>query len=889
MTQRYKVTVVPHTHWDRAWYVPFEEFRTRLVRLTDKLIAILERDPEFKKFVFDGQTVVLEDYLQIRPHMRDRLANLVKSGRLEVGPWYILPDEFIVSGESLVRTLMLGHSISKEFGKTMKVGYVPDPFGHIGQMPQILEGFGIDNFIFTRGIEGDKSRLKNEFLWEAPDGTKVLALWQRHNYGNASWLGCVMTEPIAARIDMRAALEKIRLAADGLTPHAVTSNILLNNGVDHMEPQPQLPRIVDRANREFPDLKLRIGSFQDFVNGVKSELGRKRLDKVRGELIYSFGDMLHGVYSARMYIKQRNEHCQRLLERYAEPLSALSWLTGSGPYVQDLLWYAWRELLKNHPHDDICGCSVDRVHQDMVNRFDAVDQVGTVVARDAVREIARNVEVKKGAGVPVVAFNPLWFARTELTKATIHLDPEQENWDSIVIRDSSGKEVPHEIVNDEEVFWWEVLKGFKRRAVDVVFTARDVPPFGITTYYVSQGVPKKRAKKYTATRDSFENGFYRLRIERNGTLALYDKKTRSHYSELLIVEDCEDAGDEYNYSPAPKGRRLTSAGARARTRLVRQGIDFAVFQVKLTIRVPASLSDDRKRRSAKLVPISVVHEITCSASSPRIDISTTLENTARDHRLRVLFLTDIKSRTAHVDEHFDVVGRKVALPKPKAGVPPYPTKHQKTFVDLSNGKKGFCVINDGLPEYEIIDEGTQGMLALTLLRSVGWLSRGDLITRHGNAGPSLESPEGQCLGTQTFRYAILAHPGDWRRAQLVEHAHAHNTPIIFSRADILDGAKGARKGRREHIPEQTSFVTLTPTTLVLSAVKKAERRNMLVVRFYNPTGREVAAQLEAFKPIKRAELLNLNEEKIRAVRPTKGGTLKLSCGPKKIVTVGLVF
>ena len=187
--KKYTALLVPQTHWDREWYLPFQEFRIRLVRLTDKLLDILDTDPEYRSFTFDGQTVVLEDYLAIRPQERDHLKKYVEEGRILVGPWYVLPDEFLVSGEAVVRNLMLGHKISEEFGRTMKAGYVPDPFGHVSQLPQILMGFGIGNVFFTRGMGDEADEMHSEFWWEGADGTKVLAVNQVNTYCNAHSVG----------------------------------------------------------------------------------------------------------------------------------------------------------------------------------------------------------------------------------------------------------------------------------------------------------------------------------------------------------------------------------------------------------------------------------------------------------------------------------------------------------------------------------------------------------------------------------------------------------------------------------------------------------------------------------------------------------------------------
>ena len=178
--------VVSHTHWDREWYLTFLEFRIRLVKLIDKLLRICKENPRFASFQLDGQTLPLEDYLAIRPENEKMLAKYISEGKIVVGPWYVLADEFLESAEGIIRNLLIGHKISAKFGATMKIGYVPDTFGHIWQLPQVLRGFGIPFSYVFRGYpplfggfeeyKGKNDDTPLEYLWSAPDGSTVLTL-----------------------------------------------------------------------------------------------------------------------------------------------------------------------------------------------------------------------------------------------------------------------------------------------------------------------------------------------------------------------------------------------------------------------------------------------------------------------------------------------------------------------------------------------------------------------------------------------------------------------------------------------------------------------------------------------------------------------------------------
>src|SRR5436309_12265645 len=178
------VGIVPHTHWDREWYAPFQVFRARLVRLLDELLPLLEHDLSYARFLLDGQTVVVDDYLEVRPEAAETLRRLAATGRLSVGPWMVLMDEFMVSGETIVRDLQLGLRRAVELGGAMPVGYLPDMFGHIAQMPQILRLAGLEHAVVWRGVPSAVDR--TGFWWSAPDGSTVRAEYLPVGYGNGA-------------------------------------------------------------------------------------------------------------------------------------------------------------------------------------------------------------------------------------------------------------------------------------------------------------------------------------------------------------------------------------------------------------------------------------------------------------------------------------------------------------------------------------------------------------------------------------------------------------------------------------------------------------------------------------------------------------------------------
>lgn len=867
--KRWTVIVVPHTHWDRAWYLTFEQFRIRLVRLTDKLINVLNSDSRYKTFVFDGQTVVVEDYLEIRPECADELKRLVQERRIWVGPWYVLPDEFLVSPEALVRNLMVGHKIASRMGRVMKVGYIPDPFGHVAQLPQILQGFGIDSAIFMRGVGDEGEKLRGEFWWVAPDGkTKVLAVHQIGGYCNAVHLGYVRTEA-GFRVDYDAALRRTRELAERMKQYATTSVLLFNNGCDHVEPQPELPDIIAYVNRNWDEGKLRIGTFADFLRLVRSE--RTQFESYEGEFRAGrYNYLLSGVFSARMPIKQANHRVQTLLERYAEPAAALAWLIADQPYPDAHLWYAWRTLMKNHPHDDICGCSIDQVHREDMYRFDLAQQVGEVIARESSEALLKLIDASSTAPSDdyraFAVFNPLPWLRSEVVRITLPADARG------VWRDVAGRILAaYPVRSGNETCWWVKVN--------------NIPALGYTTIYFDQ-TQRRQPQMITdiqAGSDFIENDLYRVTANPNGTVDILDKTTGKLYKGALLFEDAEDAGDEYDYSPITNTQVLTTADERAVISVKQFGPVAATMTVKLNWRLPEGLTEDRHARSSRMRTVPITTTVTLYSGMPRVDFRTTVDNRVKDHRLRVLFPTDIRTDHVIVEGHFHILKRPLELPVGDGWVQkPLPTNHQNAFSEVNDGERGFALINQGLPEYEVRREGDGTTLCLTLLRCVGWLSRGDLLTRAGNAGPSIPTPDAQCIGEHTFCYAVTMHKGNYVQGRVQRRAHEHNTPVVVSEVP----ADGEKK-----LPAALSFLSVEPVNIFMTTLKKCEWRNSLIVRFYNASDEPQTAILRPFCKPDGVYLTNMNEERLRGgrLKVATDGSIAIPCDPYEIKTVELVY
>ena len=950
--------VISHTHWDREWYLPFQVFRIRLVRTVDELLEIFESDApadrDFTAFHLDGQAVVLEDYLEVRPENRDRLAAQIRAGRILVGPWYVLPDEFLISAESHVRNLLVGQEEVARFGPSMRLGYLPDLFGHISQMPQLLVDAGFDTAVLWRGLSGEREGLKSELFWEAPDGSRVLCvhLPEQSGYSNANNLS----------LDPDAALDRVRMLRAERAQHATTEHLLFMNGTDHHGPQRSLPAVLSAVNerlalegahlvhttlpeyvqalRSTLDLdgqsqtpphghpQLREGSATptdaagptwhaiDPTTGLQIRRGELR-DVNRSGVSYS-NFLLYGVASARVYIKQANHRAQQALERYAEPWSSIASLVGA-PYPQGLLRQSWKYLLQNHPHDSICGCSVDAVHEQMMTRFQWSNEIADALKTEALHHLTLlAAQPALGEGeVALRLFNPLPWPRDEVVEATAYFPP-----DSLArgfeVRDTDGNVLPC-VVRGDRVSVRSVEHSDMRpaprhprsREVTLAFRAK-LPSTGYATFIIrplplpARGTSISTAISSTPTR--LENALLRLDVHPNGTLTLTDKTTGARSEGLLTFEDSGDVGDEYTYSPPQADRIVSSGGSHASLSLVEASPQSARLRIDLAPEVSAEAAPDRKARSERTTSLHISTVLTLAAGSRRIECETTVHNTAKDHRLRVLFPAGIHADTHHVDQAFDVVERP-------NDYPPTPTEFwnedapdthpQRLFVDLSDGNHGLALLSQGIAEYGITGRaGEPRGLALTLLRCVQYLGAAAYpSTIRSGAGPHLETPGAQCLGTHTFRYALVPHAGDWQAAGLVREAIDYCTPPTsypvedtplpwvppWASSNQRRNAAALAAQLEADLPAPTlgpteSFLSLDGDAIILSALKRPETGDSLVFRLYNPTSTAQRTRVTLRGGINRARRANVLEHPAEDL-PLEDGTLPLMLGPKKIVTV----
>ena len=899
--------VCSHTHWDREWYGTFQQFRMRLVRLTDRLLELLKHDPDYRYWNFDGQTIVIEDYLEIRPERRDELEEHLRSGRITVGPWYVLPDEFLISGESAIRNLQRGCRIAASYGQRPELGYTPDMFGHFSQMPQLLSQFGLRVVFLWRGLSGRD--LPTEVLWRSPDGSELVAVRAQDHTGYCNATLIIGHLPPEVRDEFKPhdplwdkpeiAARAMKAIAESARRRATGPCVLLLNGVDHMEPQPTLPEILRRANELCPDVEFVHATFNDFARAVLAE--NKPLDVIEGEQKDTCrspiggGIVLPNVLSSRMYLKQQNQECMTALERWAEPTSVFAHMLGLD-YPEAFLDKAWQYLLRNHPHDTIGGCSRDEVHDQMETRFQWALDIADTLTQQNMAHIASKLDTSALADdeAAVAVFSPLNWPVTGSVDVQIELDadylartghsvrPETvhaavrgldlRHWDGSKPR-YQVRDVEYAVVNRNYASGFATARTVVR--CHLTLDVKDLPALGYRLYRVRPAKKQRieRGSLVTAP-DTMENPYLWVQVNPNGSLRIRHKASGCTFDGCNVFEDGGDNGDGYTYSPPKYDEVHTTQAANARVAVIEDGPAAAAFRIDYDWELPVGCTPDRQHRSdeARRLPVSTV--VRLGANARRVDIETTVHNCIRDHRLRVLFPTYLGTETCFSEGQFDVVERPIGIAQPSEEVwkedqpRDYP---QQSFCDVTNGDVGLGIVNFGLPEFAVTDNPSH-TICLTLLRAVAYLGAGPFPnTIIGGAGPNMDTPGAQCQRSFAFRYAIVPHERGPLNVQ--REAHQHNVGVKAFVTGKHDGT----------LPSELSFAQAESRHCVLSALKKADGSDKIEARFWNPSDEPDEVALDLHVGIAQAREVNLlGEEVCGEVDPRRVGV-----PPKRIVTVAL--
>lgn len=925
--------IIPHTHWDREWRYPIWKNRMLLVEFMEQLLEILDRDPDYHCFLMDGQCVPVEDYLEVAPEMRERVLRHIREGRIAVGPWYTLPDLYPIDGECLVRNLLKGIRLSESYGGCLRVGYNSFGWGQTAQFPQIYQEFGFDFIICAKKVSEERAP-ESEFLWEAPDGTRVLtsrlgefarANLFFHAYINARYGLTFLSDefryaPQKAGLSFRnaaaaAAAEDYFLIAPrkGYYPEylkpgfeaawkatddtVLKSHRLFLNGCDFSTPQPDLSKLIRDANGLFADKEFVNCRLEEYAAKLKELVDPAALRIVKGELRDGpAGDCSANALASRIHIKQLNKKVQNVLLRKAEPFAAALGLRGC-KYPLHFLNLAWKYALLSHCHDSINGVTQDKTAADVINRLEQALEIGNVIFDQSAAEIVKMIDLSKhDDNEPLlVVFNPLPYPVSGIVKVCVDTPREEAVW-RFEVRDAAGNAVAvQEISRQEKVSPVHDLDGrpwpnYSDRHF-CYLDCQSVPACGYRVYRVAPHKHFNRNHFYwlearqsqgaeiCKTDNVLENEYLRVLVNPNGTLRLTDKANGRSFENLHYFEDSGDVGNMWAYYPPYHNGTYNSQGSAAALWCEDNGPLSATLGVRVQLEVPAYGHEPERgiqgesKRSEEMTRLEIVSRITLQRNSRRVDVKTVIRNTAKNHRLRVAFPTGIQAEYSDAAGHFTVDRRPVAPVKDRDGNywPEMQTLPMQHFVDVSDGTAGLALLNNSLTEYELKDDGCH-TLYLTLFRSVGNM----IVTGWESVGLFPEQMGSQLLQELEFEYAMYPHRGSWAEGSVYREAEEMNVPLAPYQVT---------PHRMGHLPEQFSFLAVEPANLILSAFKKAEDRDAFILRLFNPTDQPVAGRIQFPQNLKRAYVTNLNETRQTELIMKDPGCIEVTAAPRKIITL----
>jgi len=924
-----KYHVISNTHWDREWRYPYQRNRQMLVEMIDDVLDILEKNPDYRAFHLDSQSIVLDDYLEIRKDKFEIIKKFVEEKRLLIGPWYILPDEFLVGGENLIRNLLLGHKTCKPFGRVSKIGYSPFSWGQISQLPQLYKGFGVDLIMFYRGVNSLDSK-HAEFIWEGADGTKALSsrfsTMPRYNFYFYIYRTVVHNEdPFLVEYKWSRGGTPFHLSSfpfvdedyfiinpadtyheENVVPWVkkltelqdhdfTTENVIWMEGHDSSGPNAKTVRIIKDIKRLIPGINVVHSTLEDYQEELRKTVDPDNLALVKGERRSAqydrrSGNLFGHVISSRTYLKMENFHSERMLQYYAEPINSLAGIFGMN-INDEYLNIAWNYLVQNSAHDSIGGCSRDSIHEDMMWRYKQINEISEGVFSRGLKYLILQTNtdpLENTHDLYLTAFNPNFEKRNTTEFAVIDIPAEYDKG-AFVIKDENGNEVPMQLINSEsEKPLLEQLIDrpmyFEMKRYRALLSLKDIPAFGLKTYKI---VPKKKSGKaklnskteVSSRKRTLENEFYKIKIHKNGTFDVTDKINGEKFKNLGYFYDEGEEGNAWVHKPLDPV--ITTLDSRPDIGIYSSGDLSSSFLISHRIKLPVRRETDfQKNRSTSTKKGNRVKHridliIELMTNSPCVNLFVSFNNMVPNHRLRIMFPTKLDAKYSYAEGGFDVVRRSIDRPDTKEWVEQpqydYPFNH---FVDIENDNYGIAVFGNGLKEYEVLNDKDR-TLAITLLKAFPY-----------KIAPSSEQDYSYEEGSQVL------WPIDFEIGLFLHSKESINTVTdsknIFSEAlNFHNHIQLVQHGKTEgKLPLTNSFISFKTNDTKVSCLKQAEDGEGYVLRLFNPTEKKVDEVISFNIPVKKIKEVSLEEIDVKKVKLINH-KLRISIGAKKITTLKL--
>ena len=927
--------VVAHTHWDREWRYPIWKTRSLLIEFMDWLLEILETDPNYSGFLLDGQTVCIDDYLEIKPENKERIAAQVRAGKLAIGPWYTLPDLFPIADECLVRNLNKGIRFAESLGgKYNPIAYHTFGWGQTAQFPQMYKDLGINYAVAAKKVSKQRAPY-SEFMWRSPDGSELLTsrlghftrqngyfylhfpvrlnnIYDDNKYAWKSGETGVAyhraDSEIARndyfRIDHEDGYfkENVKDAAqrtwDNMGETLVPDYRLLMCGCDFSTPNPYLPQMVADSNEAIDDIEFKMGSLEEYFGGLEERIDLSQVPTVDGEL--RDGEPCGASANAlatRIHIKQLNKKAENVMIHRTEPLAAALFTLGAG-HSKGFFDKGWNYLLKAHPHDSINGVTQDKTVDDNIYRLNQAIEIAETIYEGSIASLLKRLDLSKfnAEDQLLLLHNPQSRAVNEVIKIAVDTPQESSVW-AIGFEDVDGSRLNvQQIARDEHIQPVHDIEArpwpFSVDRHEIYLETGEIPAGGYkvikvvneSTYWrEEEWWPKMRKSAGSFIGQGahqLENEFLKVEINSDGTFDLTDKSNDRVIKNMHAFEDEGDTGDYWAYYAPYHNQIISSRGFNSRIWMEDNGPISATIGIETIMQVPARAEYGKVKvqgygkRSQELVDLKIVSHITLNKGSKHLKVKTSIDNKAKDHRVRVMIPTDIQTDFSDAAGHFTVDRRHMVHEIDDQGkhFPEMALRPMSTFAGINDGEKGLAVLNNCLTEFQLVDDDRR-TLALTLLRAV----RNRICTESRVSSEFPEKLGSQMLQTVDYEYAIYPHKGDWVEGQVYAEADKLNAKPAATQISMNKGGD---------LPISASHYALDNQALVLTAVKKSEDRDSIIVRLHNPTGETQAAKLSFGLPVTQAWRNNINEIRGEALT-IENGVISLDVPKGKIITIEL--
>jgi alpha-mannosidase len=826
--KQFKISAIGNSHIDMAWLWPWTE-TVEVVRNTFQ--SVLDLMSEYPDFKFTMSSARTYEWMQEKyPDLFQQIEERVREGRWEViGGMWVEPDLNMPDGESLVRQILVGKGyFQKNFGTDIRIGWNPDSFGYNWQLPQIYKKSGIDYFVTSKLLWAtDYTKFPYRlFWWEAPDGTRLLAYFP-HEYDN---------DFDAPKITADLAQYAPLIYGPKLTD---TPAMLYLYGVGDHGGGPTRT-MLDRAdqlrspNTVFPTIEF--ATAKDFFANLQRELPSLTVPTWRDELYFEYH---RGVLTTQAETKRRIRQDEEILLN-AEKYSSLALLYGRA-YPRSDLQFAWKNLLFDHFHDIMPGSGIAVNYLDARRNLEDVARTGTLITDGALGEISAHINTE-GKGVPVLVFNSLSWPRTEVIERDVQLPGPARQ---IEVTDANGKAVESQMLS---------MDSTTNRA-RLLIQAKP-PSFGYQTYFVRAArQPEGGASAVKTTATSIENEFIRLTIDpKTGCMtSLFDKRSQT---EALAPAETDTGGPKdsicgnllQTFYDKPKRWDAWNIDA-----------DFENKHWDLDRADEVSLIENSPLRAVIRIKnhfqnSTFVRDVTMYAGVPRVDVKMQADWHEKHILLKVAFPLSAHNPKATFEIPYGSIERPTTRNTPaeqaKFEVP------AQRWADISDAKHGFSLLNDCKYGYD----AKGNVLRLSLLRSPEW--------------PDPHADE----GLHQFTYSLYPHGGNWREAMTIRQGYELNYPPNAMQTQNHAGT----------LPPEHSFLQVLGENVVVTAVKKSENDNALVVRFYEWAGKEADIELQLASGAQSASETDLMEKPIQSL-PIKNDAVTVHTKPYEIKTVTIQF